>query len=445
MSLELVSILVLVLVFALGTVLPLNMGALGLVAAYIVGVYVVDAGGLEEATGEVENVDAVVAGFPGDLFVILAGVTYLFALARDNGTVDWLVDVAVRSVGGRIALIPWVMFAITAVLTAFGAVVPAAVAIVAPIAMGFAVRYGINPVLMALMVINGATAGGFSPLSVFGTIANDAVADLDLEGSPLLLFVVSLTFNIVLGLITFVLFGGRALMGRRDEGESEAAAAEKAKEVAETEGGAGATVTETERVRTRNRTVTVVGMLVLALGVLFLEWDIGFTAIGLAIVLTLLSPNLAKSSVAKIAWPTVLLICGIVTYVSLLENIGTTDWLGEKVADLGAPLLSALLICYIGAVVSAFASTTGILGTLIPLAGPFLLAGEVGTVGMIIALCVSSSVVDSSPFSTSGALAVANAPEEHRDRVYQQLLVWGGAVVLVAPIVTWLLLVVPGW
>lgn len=445
MSIELVSILVLVLVFALGTVLPLNMGALGLVAAYIVGVYVVDAGGLEEATGEVENVDAVVAGFPGDLFVILAGVTYLFALARDNGTVDWLVDVAVRSVGGRIALIPWVMFAITAVLTAFGAVVPAAVAIVAPIAMGFAVRYGINPVLMALMVINGATAGGFSPLSVFGTIANDAVADLDLEGSPLLLFVVSLAFNIVLGLITFVLFGGRALMGRRDEGESEAAAAEKAKEVAETEGGAGATVTETERVRTRNRTVTVVGMLVLALGVLFLEWDIGFTAIGLAIVLTLLSPNLAKSSVAKIAWPTVLLICGIVTYVSLLENIGTTDWLGEKVADLGAPLLSALLICYIGAVVSAFASTTGILGTLIPLAGPFLLAGEVGTVGMIIALCVSSSVVDSSPFSTSGALAVANAPEEHRDGVYRQLLIWGAVVVAVAPVVTWLLLVVPGW
>ena len=107
-----------------------------------------------------------------------------------------------------------------------------------------------------------------------------------------------------------------------------------------------------------------------------------------------------------------LLICGIVTYVSLLENIGTVEWLGEKVAGMDAPLLAALVICYIGGIVSAFASTTGILGTLIPLAGPFLLAGDVGTVAMIIALCVSSSVVDSSPFSTSGALVVANAPEE---------------------------------
>jgi di/tricarboxylate transporter len=410
----------------------------------VVGVYVVEPGTL---LGEEENIDGVLLGFPGDLFVILVGVTYLFAVARDNGTVDWLVDVSVKSVGGRIVMIPWVMFGVTAILTAFGAVVPAAVAIVAPIAMGFAVRYGIPLILMGLMVINGATAGGFSPLSVFGTIANDAVADLEggLEGSPLLLFVTSLVFNIVLGTITFLIFGGRGLIGRRDEGESEAASREKAAEVAELEGGSGATLTETESVRVRNRRITVVGMLALAVGVLFFEWDIGFTAIGLAIVLTLLSPNLAKSSIAKIAWPTVLLICGIVTYVSLLENIGTVDWLGEKVANLDAPLLAALLICYIGGIVSAFASTTGILGTLIPLAGPFLLAGEVGTTGMIIALCISSSVVDSSPFSTSGALVVANAPEDGRDQVFRQLMIWGFSMVAIAPLVTWALLVLPGW
>ena len=67
---------------------------------------------------------------------------------------------------------------------------------------------------------------------------------------------------------------------------------------------------------------------------------------------------------------------------------------------------------------SAFASTTGILGALIPLAVPFLSQGEIGAVGVIIALCIASSVVDSSPFSTSGALVVANSPEDRRDFVY---------------------------
>jgi di/tricarboxylate transporter len=163
MSNELISILILVAIFALGTTTSVNMGVLGIVAAF----------GLGTALGVSE--DDIFAGFPGDLFVILVGVTYLFAIASNNGTVDWLVQAAVRAVGGRAAAIPWVMFLVTAILTASGAVVPGAVAIVAPIALGFAVRYRINPVLMSLCVINGATAGGFSPISVFGSIVNGVV------------------------------------------------------------------------------------------------------------------------------------------------------------------------------------------------------------------------------------------------------------------------------
>ena len=147
----------------------------------------------------------------------------------------------------------------------------------------------------------------------------------------------------------------------------------------------------------------------------------------------------------KIAWGTVLLVGGIVTYVTLLQDQGTVDWLGEQVAGVGAPLLAALLICLIGAVVSAFASTTGILGALIPLAVPFLLTGQIGAVGVVIALAISSSVVDISPFSTNGALCVANAEARERDLVFRQLMRWGMSLVVVAPLVTWGLLVAPGW
>ena len=156
-------------------------------------------------------------------------------------------------------------------------------------------------------------------------------------------------------------------------------------------------------------------------------------------------PHATKDAANKVAWPTVLLICGIVMYVALLEEMGTIDWLGEKVADVGTPLLAALLICFIGAAVSAFASTTGILGALIPLAVPFLAQGEIGAVGVIIALCIASSVVDSSPFSTSGALVVANTPEDRRDCVYKRLLQWGMSMIIIAPITAWAIFVLPGW
>jgi hypothetical protein len=65
MSVELISILVLVVIFLIATVRPINLGALAIVAAFIVGVSVLDGADLGEKT------DAVFAGFPGDLFIIL--------------------------------------------------------------------------------------------------------------------------------------------------------------------------------------------------------------------------------------------------------------------------------------------------------------------------------------------------------------------------------------
>jgi len=417
MSVEVISIFALVVVFLIATVLPVHMGALALVAAFVVGTTVVG-----ESTGDI------IAGFPGDLFLILVGVTLLFAIAKDNGTIDWLVNRAVNAVGGRIALIPWIMFGVTGILTSVGAVVPAAVAIIAPIGMGFALRYKIKPVLMGLMIINGATAGGFSPLSIFGSIVNGVVERNDLPGNPLLLFFGSMLFNIALSGVAFVLFGGRALPGRRD----------------------AATTMESADSRPivaldRNRILTLIGIIGVAIGALLYDLDIGFMAVTVAVLLSLAAPNLTESAVSKVAWSTVLLICGIVTYVSLMQRIGTIDYLGNGVAQIGTPLFAAVLICYIGAAVSAFASTTGILGALIPLAVPFLLTGEVGAVGMIIALSISSSVVDSSPFSTSGALVVANSPDDQRDGVFRQLMVWGFSMVATAPVLTWAVFVAPAW
>ncbi|WP_258563151.1 SLC13 family permease, partial [Streptomyces phytophilus] len=209
MSVELVSILILAGIFLVATVRPVNLGVLAIVAAFVLGLSVLDGADAEEKT------DAIFAGFPGDLFVILVGVTFLFAIAKSNGTVDWLVHGAIRAVGGRIGLIPWVMFLVTASLTAIGAVVPAAVAIIAPIGMGFAVRSGIHPMLMGLLIINGASAGGFSPMSIFGGITNGVVEKADLPGNPTLLFAASFLFNLVLSVIVYFMWGGRELLGRR--------------------------------------------------------------------------------------------------------------------------------------------------------------------------------------------------------------------------------------
>ncbi|ATL25766.1 SLC13 family permease [Streptomyces formicae] len=439
---HLIAIGALVLVFTVATFTSVHMGVLALVAAFAVGSAVAG-----------QSADDVFGGFPGDLFVVLVGVTFLFAIAKNNGTIEWLVHAATQAVGGRIALIPWVMFLITAALTAVGAVVPAAVGVIAPIGMSFCTRYRINPMLMGLLVINGASAGGFSPASVFGSITNGVVERNGLPGSPVLLFAMSFLFNAALSVVAYFLFGGRHLIGRRSTDLGAAPAEEPAEEPAEPlphESGGSATATIAPATPTvalrldRSRTLTLLGLLGMVAGALFLDFNVGLMALTVVVVLTLVDPEAAKGAVDRCAWSTVLLVCGVVTFVGVMERMGTIDWLGESVAKIDSPLAGALLICLIGALVSAFASTTGILGALIPLAVPFLMDGQVSAVGLIIALAISSSVVDSSPLSTSGALVTANAPEEMRPQVFGALMKWGLSLALIAPLATWALFVVPG-
>ncbi|KEG42381.1 SLC13 family permease [Streptomyces griseorubens] len=464
MSPELLSVLVLAVVFVIATTRSVNMGALAFAAAFGVGTLVADL-----------DADGVFAGFPGDLFVVLVGVTYLFALARANGTTDWLVHAAVRMVRGRVALIPWVMFALTGALTAIGAVSPAAVAIVAPIALSFAARYGISPLLMGAMVVHGAQAGGFSPISIYGSIVNGIVEREKLPGSEITLFLASLLANLAIAAVVFAVCGGPRLWRQGTVAETAASPAKGDEEpggstdsgtggggtgglgTAGTGTGGGGTRTAPAPAATRADApaagvpltapviATLVCLVALVVAVLGFDLDAGLTAITLAVVLSTVWPDVSRRAVTEIAWPTVLLICGVLTYVGVLDEMGTITWAGEGVGGIGVPLLAAVLLCYIGAIVSAFASSVGIMGALIPLAGPFLAQGEIGAVGMVAALAVSATVVDVSPFSTNGALVLAAAPDVDRERFFRQLMAYGGIVVAAVPAVVWLVMVVPGW
>lgn len=313
MSAELISILVLVVVFVIATTRSINMGALAFAAAFGVGELVADL-----------DADGIFAGFPGDLFVVLVGVTYLFAIARANGTTDWLVHASIRLVGGRIALIPWVMFVITGALTAIGAVSPAAVAIVAPIALSFAARYGISPLLMGAMVVHGAQGGGFSPISIYGSIVNGIVERENLPGNELFLFLASLVANLIIAAVVFVLFGGLKLSRHRAEVSSSNGSTDGS---TGDDGGKRTSLESEEDTRlTPPRIATLIALVALVVAVLGFDLDAGLTAVTLAVVLSAFWPDTSRKAVSEIAWPTVLLICGVITYVGVLEEMGTIKW-----------------------------------------------------------------------------------------------------------------------
>ncbi|NSZ18669.1 SLC13 family permease [Agrobacterium vitis] len=446
MNIEILSIGLLVAIFIIATIQPINMGVLAFGCTFVLGSLII---GMKPAD--------IFAGFPADLFLTLVAVTYLFAIAQINGTIDWLVERSVRMVRGRVGWIPWVMFLVAAIITGFGALGPAAVAILAPVALSFAVQYRIHPVLMGLMVIHGAQAGGFSPISIYGGITNQIVAKAGLPFAPTSLFLSSFFFNLAIAVLVFFVFGGLSILKQRSsvkgplpelhpEGISASIKGHGGTPAKPFREHAYGTAADTQsKVRlTTEKVTTLIGLTALGVGALVFKFNVGLVAITVAVLLALLSPTTQKAAIDKVSWSTVLLISGIITYVGVMEKAGTIDYVAHGISSLGMPLLVALLLCFTGAIVSAFASSTALLGAIIPLAVPFLLQGHISAVGVVAAIAISTTIVDTSPFSTNGALVVANAPDEQRDKVMRQMLIYSALIALIGPVVAWLVFVVPG-
>jgi di/tricarboxylate transporter len=298
------------------------------------------------------------------------------------------------------------------------------------------------------MVVNGSNAGNFSPLNVLGVIVNGTVERNGLDVEPVWLWLGNFVFTLALGAATFLIFGGRELVREHNRERVAAVGSGDSVPASIVSDVDSAVTSDVESsgvdrpVSKVPRVATLTAIVLVAAGALVFDLDIGMLAVVAAVALTLLLPASSAGALAKVSWSTVLLICGVVTYVALMQRMGTVKMIGDSVTGISVPLFAALLLCFIAAVTSAFASSIGVLGALIPLAVPFLLAGNVPVTGVVIALAISATAVDATPFSSIGALTVASAPEEERARLYRGMLRWGFAMVIVAPVATWLVFVV---
>jgi hypothetical protein len=121
-------------------------------------------------------------------------------------------------VDGRRALLPVMLFAVAAVPTSLGALAPASVAMLAPVALRLAHRYSVSAKLAALMVLYGSTAGNFSPLNPLGAIVNGTMRRVGLPTDPLFLYLVSFLYNVGIGALIFCVGGGLVLLREARQG-----------------------------------------------------------------------------------------------------------------------------------------------------------------------------------------------------------------------------------
>ncbi|MET9833364.1 SLC13 family permease [Streptomyces sp. NPDC006385] len=441
----LISIAALVAVFAIATVRPVNMGILGFAAAFIVGGWV---SGI--------SIEDIQSFFPGDMFLVVFGITLLFGVARANGTIDLIMNAALKLVHGKPWAIVWLMFALAAALMSLGSVL--AVGMLAPMAMPLARKYRIDPLLMGMMLSHGALAAAFSPVTVYSVGIGELTRDQGIHVSPLVLFIVPFLLNLLIAAVLFFV-RGRGLLRSTESITTEDLVAEAAGGGATSRpaDGTGATiatprpttlVTEPTVAKARGDRFTldhwltfaaIGGLLVAAL----LTIDVGVTSTCLGAFLLLASPRYVEPAMKSISWPAVLLVCGVVTYMGVLTHNGTLEYVGQKATELPWPLLTALLLCVAVGLISAVGSSLGIILIALPVAAPLLTQGGLGAAGFVVALAFCATVVDVSPFSTNGVIVLASAQVEDRMRFQRQMLRYCGYVVVTAPLLAWATVLVP--
>lgn len=437
------TISVLVLIFLLGTLRNINLGILGLIGAFLVALAVPEFTDAAEDSGDV--FDQVFGGFPVDLMIALMGLTYLFGFAQQNGTIDIILRWAMRAVRGNRAVMPWIFFALTGFFMSIGAIF--AIGVISPLAVPFARRYRINQLMMGMMVVHGGMAGLLSPLSVYGIYVNDFLKNNDLGSHTWTLFLMALVFNVLMGVIVFVFLGGRRLIGAQARAEMDEIRQEM--ENTEDADGAGGTAVATVTAPTATRAVTpyqwatILGLAALVIGAGIFALDIGVVSLTIGGVLAIMKPVESRKALDNVSWATIVLVGGMVTYIEVLQAAGTVDWISDKMSSMGAPMIGLLLLCYLSGVVSALASSIATIGIAITMAAPFLVNGDLPVAGAAAAIAIAATVVDVSPFSTNGAMVLANVDAEHRDKFFRQMLVYSGVVVAVGPLAAWLMVLLP--
>jgi Na+/H+ antiporter NhaD/arsenite permease-like protein len=399
----------------------MNVGLLAMVLAWLIGVFVAPAYGVELTA------KAVAGFFPADLFLTLLGVTMLFAAARANGTLGLVTRAAERLCGSAPAALGPLFFALAVAVSAAGAGNVPTAAVLAPPAMLAALRAGVSPLVMMVMVGHGAIGGGLSPITPMGVVADEKLADMGLAGHAGYTFAMNVLVNaLVAGAGYLLLRGWRTVASRSDAIDPADAAAFRAE--------------------SRHWLTLAAIAAVIAAAAVF-GAHVGFAALAAATLLMLLGAGDEQRVLREMPWGVILMVCGMSVLVSLCEKTGAVAVISRWIAACATPGTLTAWLAGLTGLVSVFSSTSGVvLPTFLPTVPEVIRqTGQEPTTASLLAAAtainVGSNVVDVSSVSTIGALCVAACPDEEMRRVlYRQGLAWGLAMTVVGAVACWAVL-----
>lgn len=380
MNLGLLSLLLLFAAIAIGFVRNANVGILCIGFSMI----------LTMLYGDVISAKSVIAGFSTSLFIQMTGVTYLFAIINSNGTLE----LAAKKIVNRVPVhaIPVVMFFLGMVLSASGPGSIPCLAIIPVIAIPLSISAGINPIMTAIIGDMGAMAGRMSPLTPEAAVVRSLMEEQGMEGNTVPIMICTFVTAIVVSVLIFIYYKGwRAEVQASDLKEKK----EKLPSFS------------------WQQRLSLAGLLLLAVGVLFLGWNVGLTGFLIGSILIVVGCGSEKKAVGGVPWNVIIMVLGVGMLMNIVSQSGGIDLLVQALESVMGPKSAAPIMAIAAGIMSFFSSGLGVVfPTLVPVCGA--LASGIGADGiqLVAMVVIGGTIAGYTPISTTGALIMAGVAQQ---------------------------------
>lgn len=375
MTISVISLVVLAAVVAVGFIKKVNLGFFAMGAAFVLGL----AGGM--------SASEIADGFNSSMFVTLVGVTFLFGMASNNGTLDLFSKKVVALVGRHTVFIPILMFVLSAFISAIGPGHIAAGVLMTTFAMYLAFEMKINPMATALYAKLGANAGCASILSMTGILAKSLSEPMGYSGFSLHLFLTTLLSGFVFTLVVYMGYKGYKVKADNPM---------KLSEIPKFN---------------RDQLLTIAAIIVMVVCCIGFKLDTGLFAFAAAGVLVLLGAVDEKKAIKTIPWGTLILICGMGVLVNVIHTLGGITLISDFLTSFMSENTATPILAATSGILSWVSSTTGVvMPTMYPIAASVCetFGSGVSYVELISAITATSFAAAISPLSTGGAIIMSS-------------------------------------
>ena len=131
-----------------------------------------------------------------------------------------------------------------------------------------------------------------------------------------------------------------------------------------------------------------------------------------------------KIITTQIPWNMILVICGVGTLIAVASNNGVITMVAESIGQNISPRAATILMTTIGGVMSFVSDGMGVcMPTFYPLMNELAASAGIAIGPMFLGFTTAIWATGASPISSGGGLALSNADETIRDKVFVQAII----------------------